>query len=143
MVPCTRLADGPYRVDVSCDEEEDGHSAAATDDETEEGQLEKVRCGFGSCSRRMQPGDEGSAQVATDDHEGGYATEALRCNVLAAVTRAQKGRVWVVEDLHLSSLRRGEPFWGVESECNQAKDYSSSGYLDRIIRRLYASPVLQ
>jgi hypothetical protein len=40
MVPCARLADGPDRVDVSGDEEEEGNRAAAADAEAEEGQLE-------------------------------------------------------------------------------------------------------
>jgi hypothetical protein len=35
MISCTRLADWPNRVYVSCDEEEDGYSAAAADGQTE------------------------------------------------------------------------------------------------------------
>jgi hypothetical protein len=53
MVTRARLANGSDRVHVSRNEEEDGHGAATTDGETEEGELEKVRRGLWVGSRLM------------------------------------------------------------------------------------------
>jgi hypothetical protein len=60
MVSSARLANWPNRVYVAGDEEEECHGAATSDGETEEGQLEYVRCELGVVGRRVQPGHEGS-----------------------------------------------------------------------------------
>jgi hypothetical protein len=90
MVAGARLADGPDRVYVSGDEEEDGDGAAAADGEAEEGQLEEVRRDFGAVGGRVQPRHERRAEVAGHDHEGRNAAQALR-SVLAAVTQTRWG----------------------------------------------------
>lgn len=53
MVPGARLADGPYGIHVSRDEEEYGDGAATTDGQAEEGQLEEVRCHLGAVGGRV------------------------------------------------------------------------------------------
>jgi hypothetical protein len=87
MISCTRLADWPNRVYVSCDEEEEGYSAAAADGKTEEWELEYVRCDFGIVGGRVQPGYEGGAKVTRYNHKGCDAAEALGGVVLATVTQ--------------------------------------------------------
>lgn len=77
MVAGARLADGPYRIDVAGDEEEDGYGAAATNYEAKKGQLEEVWCCLCIGGGRVQPRHQSSAQVAAHDHEGGNAAQAL------------------------------------------------------------------
>jgi len=53
MVPGARLADGPYGIDVSRDEEEYGDGTATADGKAEEGQLEEVRRDLGAVGGRV------------------------------------------------------------------------------------------
>ena len=105
VVAGARLADGPDRVDVAGDEEEDGDGAAAADGEAEEGQLEQVRRRLGVVGRRVQPRHQRGAQMAAHDHERGNAAQALGNRVSRAIgLRVQRDCNYV----HLSSWRRGE-----------------------------------
>lgn len=76
-IPCPRPADGTDRVDIACYEEEEGDGRAPTNGETKERQLEQMRGGFGVVGRRVQPGNECCAQMATNNHEGCATAKAL------------------------------------------------------------------